>query len=206
MQIEKYTDRLKTLVQAAQDLALRSGHQQITPLHVLRGLLDGEDRLAANLIEASGGVARAIDLAVGRDLRRLPKVAGSGARCQVMDVVGRSFQPKSLDRINEIILFNRLDRNEMRRLVDIQLKDLQQLLDGRKITLIVDDKVKTWLADTGYDPVYGARPLRRVIQRRLQDPLATMLLTGAIGNGETVRVTVKDGQLATNGKRLERAA
>src|SRR3984957_6819092 len=79
MQIEKYTDRLKTLVQSAQDLALRSGHQQITPLHVLKGLLDDEDRLAANLIEASGGRAAAVGQDVERELAKLPKVEGSGA-------------------------------------------------------------------------------------------------------------------------------
>jgi ATP-dependent Clp protease ATP-binding subunit ClpB len=128
------------------------------------------------------------------------------ARDQVMDVVRRSFRPEFLNRLDEIILFNRLGRNEMKRIVDIQLKHLQQLLDDRKITLTVDDKVKTWLANTGYDPVYGARPLRRVIQRRLQNPLAKMLLSGAIGDGETVGVTVKDGQLAINGSKLAQAA
>src|SRR3984957_3463639 len=79
MQIEKYTDRLKTLVQSAQDLALRSGHQQITPLHVVKGLLDDEDRLAANLIEASGGSAAVVGQDVERELAKLPKVEGSGS-------------------------------------------------------------------------------------------------------------------------------
>src|ERR1700730_12478971 len=79
MQIEKYTDRLKTLVQSAQSLALRNGHQQITPQHVLKALLDDEDRLAANLIEASGGTAAAVDQGVERELTKLPKVEGAGA-------------------------------------------------------------------------------------------------------------------------------
>src|SRR6202046_3378044 len=79
MQIEKYTDRLKTLVQSAQSLALRNGHQQITPLHVLKALLDDEDRLTANLIEASGGTAAAVDQGVERELTKLPKVEGSGS-------------------------------------------------------------------------------------------------------------------------------
>src|SRR3979490_2960452 len=79
MQIEKYTDRLKTLVQSAQSLALRSGHQQITPLHVFKALLDDEDRLAANLIEATGGTATLVSQAVERELAKLPKVEGSGA-------------------------------------------------------------------------------------------------------------------------------
>jgi ATP-dependent Clp protease ATP-binding subunit ClpB len=103
-------------------------------------------------------------------------------------------------------LFNRLGRNEMKRIVDIQLKHLQRLLDNRKIVLMVDDKAKTWLANTGYDPVYGARPLKRVIQRQLQNPLAKMLLSGAIADGQTIRVTVKDGQLAIDRSKLAQAA
>jgi ATP-dependent Clp protease ATP-binding subunit ClpB len=128
------------------------------------------------------------------------------ARDQVMEVVRRSFRPEFLNRLDEIILFNRLGRNEMKRIVDIQLKHLQKLLDDRKITLTVDDRAKTWLANTGYDPVYGARPLKRVIQRLLQNPLAKMLLSGAIADGESITVTVKDGQLAINGSKLAQAA
>jgi ATP-dependent Clp protease ATP-binding subunit ClpB len=128
------------------------------------------------------------------------------ARDQVMEVVRRAFRPEFLNRLDEIILFNRLGRNEMKRIVDIQLKHLQKLLDDRKIVLEVDDKAKTWLANTGYDPVYGARPLKRVIQRQLQNPLAKMLLSGAIVDGKTVRVTVADGQLAINGSKLAQAA
>jgi ATP-dependent Clp protease ATP-binding subunit ClpB len=128
------------------------------------------------------------------------------AREQVMEVVRRSFRPEFLNRLDEIILFNRLGRNEMKRIVDIQLKQLQKLLDERKIVLNVDEQAKTWLANTGYDPVYGARPLKRVIQRHLQNPLATMLLSGAIKDGDTVSVTVRDGHLAINGNTLAQAA
>ena len=128
------------------------------------------------------------------------------AREEVMEVVRRSFRPEFLNRLDEIILFNRLGRNEMKRIVDIQLKHLQRLLDERKIILDVDEKAKVWLANSGYDPVYGARPLKRVIQRQLQNPLAKMLLSGAIVDGETVKVTVKDGQLAINGSKLAQAA
>jgi ATP-dependent Clp protease ATP-binding subunit ClpB len=128
------------------------------------------------------------------------------AREQVMEVVRRSFRPEFLNRLDEIILFNRLGRNEMKRIVDIQLTYLQRLLADRKITLKVDDKAKTWLANTGYDPVYGARPLKRVIQRELQNPLATMLLSGTIKDGDTVDVSVRDGQLIVNGNKLAQAA
>jgi ATP-dependent Clp protease ATP-binding subunit ClpB len=128
------------------------------------------------------------------------------ARDQVMEIVRRSFRPEFLNRLDEIILFNRLGRSEMKRIVDIQLRHLQQLLAERKITLKIDDTAKTWLANTGYDPVYGARPLKRVIQRELQNPLATMLLSGTIKDGETVRVSVHDGRLTINGSRLAEAA
>jgi ATP-dependent Clp protease ATP-binding subunit ClpB len=127
-------------------------------------------------------------------------------REQVMEVVRRAFRPEFLNRLDEIILFNRLGRNEMKRIVDIQLKHLQKLLADRKIALDVDDKAKAWLANTGYDPVYGARPLKRVIQRELQNPLATMLLSGTIKDGDTVAVTVRDGRLTISGSKLAQAA
>jgi ATP-dependent Clp protease ATP-binding subunit ClpB len=128
------------------------------------------------------------------------------AREQVMEVVRRAFRPEFLNRLDEIILFNRLGRKEMKRIVDIQLKHLQRLLEERKITLRIDEQAKTWLANTGYDPVYGARPLKRVIQRQLQNPLATMLLAGTIKDGDTVVVSVQDGRLTVNGSKLAEAA
>jgi ATP-dependent Clp protease ATP-binding subunit ClpB len=128
------------------------------------------------------------------------------AREQVMEVVRRAFRPEFLNRLDEIILFNRLGRNEMKRIVDIQLKHLQKLLADRKIVLQIDEQAKAWLANTGYDPVYGARPLKRAIQRELQNPLATMLLSGTIKNGDTVAVSVRDGRLTINGSELAQAA
>ena len=123
-----------------------------------------------------------------------------------MEVVRRAFRPEFLNRLDEIILFNRLGRNEMKRIVDIQLQYLERLLAERKISLEVDEDAKAWLADTGYDPVYGARPLKRVIQRQLQNPLAKMLLAGALKDGETVQVSVQDGQLIITGTKLAEAA
>jgi ATP-dependent Clp protease ATP-binding subunit ClpB len=128
------------------------------------------------------------------------------ARDQVMEVVRRSFRPEFLNRLDEIILFNRLGRKEMRRIVDIQIVNLEKLLHERKVALAIDDKARTWLANTGYDPVYGARPLKRVMQRQLQNPLATMLLAGTIKDGDTVSVTVQDGQLSINGNKFAQAA
>jgi ATP-dependent Clp protease ATP-binding subunit ClpB len=128
------------------------------------------------------------------------------AREQVMQVVRGAFRPEFLNRLDEIILFNRLGRNEMKRIVDIQLQHLRRLLAERKITLEVDESAKVWLANTGYDPIYGARPLKRVIQRELQNPLATMLLAGDIEGGEAVVVSVQGGRLTINGASLAEAA
>ncbi|MCU0830070.1 MAG: ATP-dependent chaperone ClpB [Rhizobiaceae bacterium] len=110
-------------------------------------------------------------------------------REQVMAVVRASFRPEFLNRIDEIVLFDRLRREDMGAIVRIQTARLQALLDERKINLSLDEDAVAWLAARGYDPAYGARPLKRVIQRELQDPLAERLLAGDIGDGATVNVT-----------------
>jgi ATP-dependent Clp protease ATP-binding subunit ClpB len=125
---------------------------------------------------------------------------------EVMAVVRLAFRPEFINRLDEIILFNRLGRREMRRIVDLQLEALQHLLATHKITLVIDDTARTWLANTGYDPVYGARPLKRVIQRHLQNPLAQLLLAGQVQDGDTVYVSVADGHLTINGSRIAEAA
>lgn len=110
-------------------------------------------------------------------------------REQVMEVVRSHFRPEFLNRIDEIILFHRLKRDEMGAIVDIQLERLLKLLSERKITLELDDDARHWLANKGYDPVYGARPLKRVIQKYVQDPLAEQILSGQIPDGSLVKVT-----------------
>ncbi|WP_287999095.1 ATP-dependent chaperone ClpB [Acidiphilium sp.] len=121
------------------------------------------------------------------------------AEPQVMRVVRQHFRPEFLNRLDEIILFRRLQRADMARIVEIQLRRLESLLADRKITLHLDQAARDWLANEGYDPVYGARPLKRVIQRSLQNKLATRLLEGAIHDGETVNVTVDDDGLSIAG-------
>ena len=118
------------------------------------------------------------------------------ARDQVMAAVRAHFRPEFLNRLDEIVIFDRLSRANMDGIVDIQLGLLAKRLAARGITLEVDDAARTWLANRGYDPVYGARPLKRVIQKELQDKLATELLSGKILDGSVVPVTVHDGQLA----------
>ncbi|MBX9787233.1 MAG: ATP-dependent chaperone ClpB [Alphaproteobacteria bacterium] len=117
-------------------------------------------------------------------------------RKEVMDIVRGAFRPEFLNRIDEILLFRRLSREDMGSIVKIQLRRLSNLLKDRKITLDVDDLALTWLGDQGYDPAYGARPLKRVIQKELQNPLAVMVLEGKIRDGQQVKVTADKKGLA----------
>jgi ATP-dependent Clp protease ATP-binding subunit ClpB len=121
-------------------------------------------------------------------------------REQVMAVVRAHFRPEFLNRVDEIILFHRLKREQMGKIVDIQLGRLSKLLADRKIKLELDASAKDWLGQKGYDPAYGARPLKRVIQKYVQDPLAEMVLSGKIHDGETVAITAGKDGLMFNGE------
>src|SRR6188768_2514201 len=123
-------------------------------------------------------------------------------REQVMEEVRRAFRPEFLNRLDEILLFNRLSRAHMTDIVEIQLGRLRKLLADRKIDIEFDKNALQWLANRGYDPVYGARPLKRVIQRSLQNPLATLLLEGKVRDGDAVDVTVRNGELVVGGERV----
>ncbi len=133
-------------------------------------------------------------------LSQLPEAADTAqARRDVMDAVRAHFRPEFLNRLDETIIFDRLQRSDMDAIVDIQLERLRKRLAGRKIDLVLDDAAKEWLANEGYDPVFGARPLKRVIQRALQNPLAEALLAGDIRDGDTVPVTAgPDGLIIGN--------
>ena len=116
------------------------------------------------------------------------------AQAQVMRVVREHFRPEFLNRLDEIVLFRRLQRSDMATIVDIQLARLRDMLADRKIMLHLDQRATDWLAEAGYDPVYGARPLKRVIQRSLQNPLAQKLLEGAVRDNSAVEVSAtRDG-------------
>ena len=123
-------------------------------------------------------------------LSQLPDGADAGkAKQDVMDAVRAHFRPEFLNRLDETVIFDRLGRADMSGIVDIQLGLLAKRLAKRNITLTLDDDAKQWLGDQGYDPVYGARPLKRVIQKALQDPLAEMILSGDVLDGATIPVT-----------------
>ena len=125
---------------------------------------------------------------------------------QVMAVVRSAFRPEFLNRVDEIILFHRLKKTEMSRIVDIQMTRLQKLLDDRKITLTLEPSAREWLAEKGWDPAYGARPLKRVIQKSVQDPLAEMILAGTVKDGEKVEVSAGPQGLSFNGHAVKQAA
>ena len=117
-------------------------------------------------------------------------------RDQVLEAVRAHFRPEFLNRVDDLIVFHRLDREHMARIVAIQLAGLERLLADRKITLSVGEEAQAWLAEAGYDPVYGARPLKRVIQRTIQNPLANLVLEGKVADGQSVTVGVEAGELA----------
>src|SRR5262249_26104384 len=127
-------------------------------------------------------------------------------RPYVMAEMRSRVRPEFLNRIDEIILFHRLKREDMAAIVDIQIARLQKMLADRKLTLALDEAARTWLANKGYDPTYGARPLKRVIQKSVQDPLAEQILAGRIRDGQKVPVTVRAGQLVLNGQPVKAAA
>jgi len=124
---------------------------------------------------------------------------------QVMAVVRAAFRPEFLNRVDEIILFHRLKKEEMGRIVDIQMRRLQKLLDDRKITVSLAPSAREWLAEKGWDPAYGARPLKRVIQKSVQDPLAEMILAGSVKDGEKVEISAGKQGLTFNGKLAQAA-
>jgi ATP-dependent Clp protease ATP-binding subunit ClpB len=118
----------------------------------------------------------------------------------VMAMVRASFRPEFLNRVDEIILFHRLKREQMGRIVDIQFDRLGRLLEERKIAIRLDAKARDWLAEKGYDPAYGARPLKRAIQKAVQDPLAELILSGKVRDGDAVAVSANRAGITFNGE------
>jgi ATP-dependent Clp protease ATP-binding subunit ClpB len=116
-------------------------------------------------------------------------------RVRVLEALNQHFRPEFLNRVDEIIIFHSLSKEDLVQIVDIQLRHLRDRLAEHKIALDVSDEVKRYLADEGYDPVYGARPLKRAIQRDIQDPLATEMLEGRFGDGDTVKAELRDGRI-----------
>lgn len=155
-------------------------------------LTDGQGRTVdftntVLIMTSNMGAEYLVNLEDGQDVETV--------RDKVMSVVRATFRPEFLNRLDDILLFKRLDRIQMTGIVDIQLGKLRKMLGERRITLNIDDKAKIWLGDRGYDPAFGARPLKRVIQTELQNHLAEMILSGTVSDGSVVNVTEKGGKL-----------
>ena len=150
------------------------------------------------ILTSNVGAHALVELAPGEDIEKV--------RATVMDELKARFRPEFLNRLDDIILFHRLAREEMGAIVDIQMKRLTKLLEDRNITITLDDEARTWIANRGYDPAYGARPLKRVIQKSIQDPLAEQILAGNVKDGDEVHVGVKGGNLTLNGQKVAKAA
>jgi ATP-dependent Clp protease ATP-binding subunit ClpB len=127
--------------------------------------------------------------------RWIKELGGENARSKVMEELDRTFRPEFLNRIDAIILFRSLSKEDLEKIVEIQMRHLRRLLKERNLQVELTEDAKRYLAEEGFDPVYGARPLKRVIQRMVQDPLALAVLEGRFEAGDTVRVDAQDGQL-----------
>jgi ATP-dependent Clp protease ATP-binding subunit ClpB len=117
-------------------------------------------------------------------------------KAAVMEIVGQHFRPEFINRVDDVVVFHPLGREHIRRIVDIQLGFLRRRLADRDMGLELDDAASDLLGEAGFDPVYGARPLKRAIQHQLENPLAQRILRGEFAAGDTIRVTVRDGVLA----------
>jgi ATP-dependent Clp protease ATP-binding subunit ClpB len=155
----------------------------------------GSQYIAASL-GARGHVAQAVASDGGDGPQRVPRSAGidDNLRRQVMDALKQEFRPEFLNRVDEVILFQSLSRDEIRRIVDLQLRYLERTLADQHLRLEVTPAARDLIAEEGYDPVYGARPLKRVIQQQIQNPLSLRILEGDYAEGATVRVDAKDGE------------
>ena len=125
-----------------------------------------------------------------------PTLSRDKQKDAVLDEVRATFRPEFVNRVDEIVVFDPLGRDEIRQIVDIQLRGLQRRLAERKLTVTLTDAARDYLADEGYEPAFGARPLKRLIQRQIQDPLALKLLAGEIHDGDTVQIDAPEGKLA----------
>jgi ATP-dependent Clp protease ATP-binding subunit ClpB len=124
-----------------------------------------------------------------------PGLPEETARSRVMEVVRRTFRPEFLNRVDEILVFHRLTREDLSSIVDLQVEHLHRRLAERRLALDLAPEARSWLAEHGYDPAYGARPLKRLIQKEIADRLASALLEGRFGDGDTVRVEAGEGGL-----------
>jgi len=142
-----------------------------------------------------------IGFATQRDETKARKQSYESMKEKVMTEVRKTFRPEFLNRLDEIIVFHELTKEQLKSIVDLMVKDLQKRLSDRKLGIELTEKAKSWLAEVGYDPTYGARPLRRAIERHIENPLSSKLLRGEFNEGDTVTIDLKDGELTFNAQK-----
>jgi ATP-dependent Clp protease ATP-binding subunit ClpC len=148
----------------------------------------------------------ALGFAAKTEAGKSHKQSYEAMRDKVMSEVKRTFRPEFINRIDEIIVFHELTKEQLRSIVDLMLNDVQQRLSERKVTIEITNKAKSWLAKVGYDPTFGARPLRRAIEQHLENPLSSKLLRGEFGEGDTVSISIKGEGLTFTAKKEVKVA
>ena len=194
MKSEKLTEKAREAIQQAAELAHENGQQAVEPEHLLLALVREQDGVARTLLERAGVFVQTLEPALDSAVARLAKVSGAG----------QPYLSPALDKMLEAAereagrlkgVFRALTESQITSIVDIQLRRLEERLTDRRIELDVTDAARQLLAQRGWDPVYGARPLKRLIQRLVQDPLAMMLLEGKFLEGDTVTAGARDGAI-----------
>jgi ATP-dependent Clp protease ATP-binding subunit ClpC len=147
-----------------------------------------------------------IGFATRKDTAKTQKQGYEDMKKKVMTEMRKTFRPEFLNRLDDIIVFHELAEEQLRNIVDLMVKDLQSRLAERKLGIKLTEKAKSWLVREGYDPVYGARPLRRVIERYVENPLSTKLLRGELKEGDTVKIDLVKGGLTFKTKAAAEAA
>ena len=200
MQPDRFTIKSQEAVAAAQRLAAEHRNPEVAPPHLLLALLEQEDGLVVPVLQKLGAdVAAILECRQPVHRRRLRRRRRRGAdeatRDKIEVVLRETFKPEFLNRIDDTVIFHRLSRDDLGRIVELQLAQLAGRLREKGIEVTLTDDARTLLGNLGYDPTYGARPLKRVIQRELIDKLAMKILEGEFREGDRVEVDATEGEL-----------
>jgi len=200
-EIEKaHPEVFNTLLQILDDGRLTDGHGRTVDFK--NSVVIMTSNTGVELIRREGSLG----FGTQKDDANTRKQSYEAMKEKVMSAVKKTFRPEFINRIDEIIVFHELTEEQLRSIVDLMVKDLQQRLSERKLVVELTEDAKSWLAKEGYDPIYGARPLRRVIERYVENPLSTKLLRGEFGEGDTVIVARSDKGLTFKTKKATKVA
>jgi ATP-dependent Clp protease ATP-binding subunit ClpC len=200
-EVEKaHPEVFNTLLQILDDGRLTDGHGRT--IDFKNSVIIMTSNTGVELIRREGSLG----FGTQKDEAKSRKQSYEAMKEKVMGAVKKTFRPEFINRIDEIIVFHELTEEQLRSIVDLMVQDLQKRLSERKLTVELTDNAKSWLAKEGYDPVYGARPLRRVIERYVENPLSTKLLRGEFSEGDTVIVNHSDKGLTFKTKKVAKVA